>query len=164
MIAIKAEIDAVGAGTWPAGDNPLANAPHPAADVAADNWTHPYPRSIAGWPGGGTDRLGKYWPPVSRIDGAYGDRNVMCSCPPVDAFAEGSARQTLRAAEAPSVVSAPMPERAEDPTARRARPRGGTRPLALNVARSSWPRPADWSSPCWPSSRTSTICRRGGSA
>ena len=89
MLAIRDEIDAVGAGTWPAGDNPLANAPHPAADVAADEWTRPYPRSVAGWPGGATDRLGKYWPPVSRIDGAYGDRNVMCSCPPVDTFAEG---------------------------------------------------------------------------
>jgi glycine dehydrogenase len=88
MLAIRAEIDAVAAGTWPADDNPLCNAPHPAADVATDEWTHPYPRRIAGWPAGGTDRLGKYWAPVSRIDGAYGDRNVMCSCPPLDAFAE----------------------------------------------------------------------------
>ncbi len=88
MLAIRAEIEQVADGTWPGDDNPLRNAPHPAADVAADDWTHPYPRRLAGWPAGGVDRLGKYWGPVSRIDGAYGDRNVMCSCPPVDAFAD----------------------------------------------------------------------------
>jgi glycine dehydrogenase len=88
MLAIRAEIDQVGEGAWPADDNPLVNAPHPAADVAADEWTHPYPRQLAGWPAGGTNRLGKYWPPVSRIDGVYGDRNVMCSCPPLEAFAD----------------------------------------------------------------------------
>ncbi|MCU0310381.1 MAG: aminomethyl-transferring glycine dehydrogenase [Acidimicrobiales bacterium] len=88
MLSIRAEIDTVAAGTWPVDDNPLCNAPHPAADVGDDEWTHPYPRRVAGWPGGGADRLGKYWPPVSRIDGAYGDRNVMCSCPPVEAFAD----------------------------------------------------------------------------
>jgi glycine dehydrogenase len=88
MLAIRAEVDEVAAGRWPADDNPLRNAPHPAPDVAADEWSHPYSRTQAGWPAGGTERLGKYWPPVSRIDGAYGDRNVMCSCPPVEAFAD----------------------------------------------------------------------------
>jgi glycine dehydrogenase len=88
MLAIRAEIDAVAEGRWPADDNPLTNAPHTAADVADDEWAHPYPRRLAAWPAGGTNRLGKYWPPVSRIDGAYGDRNVMCSCPPVEAFAD----------------------------------------------------------------------------
>nr|WP_249419888.1 aminomethyl-transferring glycine dehydrogenase [Rhabdothermincola salaria] len=88
MLAIRAEIEQVASGAWPADDNPLLNAPHPAADVADDEWTHPYPRRLAGWPAGGTARLGKYWPPVSRIDGAYGDRNVVCSCPPVEAFAD----------------------------------------------------------------------------
>jgi glycine dehydrogenase len=86
MLAIRAEIDAVVAGRWPADDNPLVNAPHPAADVATDAWERPYPRDLAVWPAGPS--AGKYWPPVSRIDGAYGDRNVMCSCPPVSAFAE----------------------------------------------------------------------------
>ncbi len=86
MLAIRAEIDAVAAGRWPADDNPLVNAPHPAADVATDTWERPYPRDLAAFPAG-TGRA-KYWPPVSRIDGAYGDRNVVCSCPPVSAFAE----------------------------------------------------------------------------
>jgi glycine dehydrogenase len=86
MLAIRAEIDAVAAGRWPADDNPLVNAPHPASDVATDDWSRPYPRDLAVWPAGPT--TGKYWPPVSRIDGAYGDRNVVCSCPPVSAFAD----------------------------------------------------------------------------
>ncbi|NCY15976.1 MAG: glycine dehydrogenase (aminomethyl-transferring) [Actinobacteria bacterium] len=86
MLSIRAEIDLVADGTWPAQDNPLCNAPHTAADVATDSWDHAYSRDIAAWPAG-LDRS-KYWPPVSRIDGAYGDRNVMCSCPPVEAFVE----------------------------------------------------------------------------
>ncbi|MEV7328094.1 aminomethyl-transferring glycine dehydrogenase [Micromonospora sp. NPDC093244] len=85
MIAIRAEIDKVGAGEWPAGDNPLGNAPHTAAMVSGDEWPHPYPRSVGAYPGG-TDRAGKYWPPVRRIDGAYGDRNLVCSCPSPEAF------------------------------------------------------------------------------
>jgi glycine dehydrogenase len=85
MIAIKREIDQVAAGEWPAGDNPLANAPHTAAAVTADVWEHPYPRSVAGFPPG-VDRTAKYWPPVRRIDGAYGDRNLVCSCPAPEAF------------------------------------------------------------------------------
>ncbi|MBM0258677.1 aminomethyl-transferring glycine dehydrogenase [Micromonospora sp. 4G55] len=87
MIAIRAEIDKVGAGEWPAGDNPLANAPHTAAMVAGDSWSHPYPRSVGAYPAG-VDRAGKYWPPVRRIDGAYGDRNLVCSCPSPEAFEE----------------------------------------------------------------------------
>jgi glycine dehydrogenase len=86
MLAIRAEIDAVAAGRWPADDNPLVNAPHPAADVATETWEHAYPRDLAVWPAGTTGA--KYWPPVSRIDGAYGDRNVFCSCPPVSAFSD----------------------------------------------------------------------------
>ncbi|MEH1169561.1 aminomethyl-transferring glycine dehydrogenase [Micromonospora sp. CPCC 205539] len=85
MIAIRAEIDQVGSGQWPAGDNPLANAPHTAAMVSGDEWPHPYPRSVGAYPGG-VDRAGKYWPPVRRIDGAYGDRNLVCSCPSPEAF------------------------------------------------------------------------------
>jgi glycine dehydrogenase len=85
MIAIRAEIDRVGAGIWPKGDNPLANAPHTAPAVTADEWTHPYPRSLAAYPAG-VDRTAKYWPPVRRIDGAYGDRNLVCACPPPEAF------------------------------------------------------------------------------
>ncbi len=85
MIAIRAEIDDVAAGTWPADDNPLHNAPHTAEDVAADEWAHPYGRELAGFPVTSV-RSDKYWPPVSRIDGAFGDRNVMCSCPPLEAY------------------------------------------------------------------------------
>ncbi|GLW31114.1 aminomethyl-transferring glycine dehydrogenase [Actinoplanes regularis] len=85
MIAIKGEIDQVGAGVWPKDDNPLANAPHTASAVTADEWSHPYPRSVAGFPEG-VDRTAKYWPPVRRIDGAYGDRNLVCSCPSPEAF------------------------------------------------------------------------------
>ncbi|WP_405432680.1 aminomethyl-transferring glycine dehydrogenase [Micromonospora sp. NBC_00617] len=85
MIAIRAEIDQVGSGQWPAGDNPLANAPHTAAMVSGDEWPHAYPRSVGAYPAG-VDRAGKYWPPVRRVDGAYGDRNLVCSCPSPEAF------------------------------------------------------------------------------
>jgi glycine dehydrogenase len=86
MIAIRGEIDKVAAGDWPAGNNPLANAPHTAAMATGDDWPYPYPRSVAAYPTGDTE--GKYWSPVRRIDGAYGDRNLVCSCPPVEAFSE----------------------------------------------------------------------------
>jgi glycine dehydrogenase len=86
MIAIKAEIDAVAGGRWPANDNPLVNAPHTALSLTGE-WDHPYSRSEAVFPHG-VDPLAKYWPPVLRIDGAYGDRNLVCSCPPVEELAE----------------------------------------------------------------------------
>lgn len=86
MIAIRAEIDKVGSGEWPAEDNPLHNAPHTAACLLVDEWTHPYTREQAAYPLGKAFRP-KVWPPVRRIDGAYGDRNLVCSCPPVEAFA-----------------------------------------------------------------------------
>jgi glycine dehydrogenase len=84
MVAIRAEIDKVGAGEWSAGDNPLVNAPHTAAMVSGDAWEHPYPRSLAAYPAGATE--GKYWTPVRRVDGAYGDRNLVCACPAPEAF------------------------------------------------------------------------------
>ncbi|MET7707790.1 aminomethyl-transferring glycine dehydrogenase [Micromonospora sp. NPDC005413] len=85
MIAIRAEIEQVGSGQWSAEDNPLANAPHTASMVSGDEWPHPYPRSVGAYPAG-VDRAGKYWPPVRRVDGAYGDRNLVCSCPSPEAF------------------------------------------------------------------------------
>ncbi len=85
MIVIHDEAMRVKAGEWPADDNPLVNAPHPADDVIADDWPHAYSRQIAAHPGA-FDRANKYWPPVSRIDGAAGDRNLVCSCPPIDSF------------------------------------------------------------------------------
>ncbi|WP_425561265.1 aminomethyl-transferring glycine dehydrogenase [Microbacterium deminutum] len=86
MIAIKAEAVAVAAGQWPADDNPLVNAPHTASSVIEGEWTHPYSREIAVYPVHTLVRS-KYWPPVRRIDQAYGDRNLVCACPPIEAFA-----------------------------------------------------------------------------
>ena len=79
MIAIKGEIDAVRTGEWPADDNPLVHAPH-TADCLIGEWQHAYPARLAAFPVSGME-AGKYWPPVRRIDGAYGDRNLVCSCP-----------------------------------------------------------------------------------
>jgi glycine dehydrogenase len=86
MVAIRDEIRRVESGEWPADDNPLVHAPHTAEDVTADDWKHAYSREIAAFPVGGL-RHQKYWPPVGRIDGAYGDRNVQCACPPIEAYA-----------------------------------------------------------------------------
>ena len=86
MIAIRAEIDQVGSGAWPAEDNPLRNAPHTAECLLVEQWDHPYTREQAAYPLGKGFRP-KVWPSVRRIDGAYGDRNLVCSCPPVEAFA-----------------------------------------------------------------------------
>ncbi|WP_020379186.1 aminomethyl-transferring glycine dehydrogenase [Candidatus Microthrix parvicella] len=87
MVAIHAEIDQVVTGAWPAGDNPLVNAPHPSEDLLVDEWTHPYSRELAAYPLPEL-RRNKYWVPVSRIDGGYGDRNLVCSCPPIEVLAE----------------------------------------------------------------------------
>jgi glycine dehydrogenase len=86
MIAIKDEADAVAAGTWPADDNPLTNAPHTARSVIEGEWTHAYSREQAVYPLRSL-MAAKYWPPVRRIDNAYGDRNLVCACPPIEAFA-----------------------------------------------------------------------------
>ncbi|CAN5321870.1 aminomethyl-transferring glycine dehydrogenase [soil metagenome] len=87
MIAIKDEADAVAAGTWPADDNPLVHAPHTAQSVIEGEWGHAYSREQAVYPL--RTLIGhKYWPPVRRIDNAFGDRNLVCACPPVEAFAD----------------------------------------------------------------------------
>jgi glycine dehydrogenase len=87
MITIRDEIRRIEQGEWGVEDSPLRHAPHPAADVARDRWDRAYSRDVAAFP---ADPLqaDKYWPPVSRIDNAYGDRNVMCACPPVSEYAE----------------------------------------------------------------------------
>jgi glycine dehydrogenase len=85
MIAIRGEIARVEAGEWAVEDSPLRHAPHPAADVAVDGWDRPYPRDEGAFPDSAL-RYDKYWPPVSRIDNAYGDRNVVCACPPIEAY------------------------------------------------------------------------------
>ena len=84
MIAIRAEIEKVASGQWPADDNPLHNAPHTAAALGGE-WNHPYTRDEAVFPAG-VSAADKYWPPVRRIDGAFGDRNLVCSCPPMDEY------------------------------------------------------------------------------
>jgi glycine dehydrogenase len=85
MLAIRMEIQAVANGEWPLEDNPLVNAPHTAKTLVQD-WNHPYTREVAVFPVAGQHRT-KYWPPVRRIDAAFGDRNLVCSCPPIEAFA-----------------------------------------------------------------------------
>ena len=87
MIAIRAEIQAIADGTLDAEDNPLRNAPHTAAVVTADAWSHPYGREQAAWPAPWL-RARKFWPPVGRVDNAYGDRNLVCTCPSVEDFAD----------------------------------------------------------------------------
>jgi glycine dehydrogenase len=84
MIAIRGEIDEVGSGAVAAGDSVLRGAPHTAQALAGE-WDHPYDRTSAAFPEG-VDPTAKYWPPVRRIDGAYGDRHLVCSCPSPEAF------------------------------------------------------------------------------
>ncbi|WP_399094840.1 aminomethyl-transferring glycine dehydrogenase [Streptomyces sp. BBFR2] len=84
MIAIRAEIEKVGSGEWDKDDNPLRNAPH-TADALGGEWAHPYTREEAVFPAG-VVAAEKYWPPVRRIDGAFGDRNLVCSCPPLTEY------------------------------------------------------------------------------
>ena len=86
MIAIRHEIEQVGSGEYDRDDNPLKNAPHTAEMLIAGEWKHAYDRAAAAYPAPG-GRQGKYWPPVRRIDQAYGDRNLVCACPPPEAFA-----------------------------------------------------------------------------
>ncbi|WP_454042165.1 aminomethyl-transferring glycine dehydrogenase [Cellulosimicrobium sp. Marseille-Q8652] len=86
LVAIRGEIDAVASGRWSVEESPLRGAPHTAAALTADTWDKPYSRELAAYPVASL-RGGKYWPPVRRIDGARGDRNLVCSCPPLDAYA-----------------------------------------------------------------------------
>ncbi len=86
MIAIRGEIARVESGEYDRAVNPLRCAPHTAEAVTADTWDRPYGRAEAAYPLPSL-REGKYWPPVGRIDQAYGDRNLVCACPPPDAFA-----------------------------------------------------------------------------
>ena len=85
MIAIRAEIARVASSECDALDNPLKNAPHTAEMLIAGEWKHPYDTEEAAFPAG-LDRRAKYWPPVRRIDQAYGDRNLVCACPPPEAY------------------------------------------------------------------------------
>jgi len=86
MIAIRREIQAIIDGKADPKDNLLKNAPHTAAAVASDEWTHPYSREEAAFPLPFV-RTRKHWPSVGRIDNPYGDRNLICSCPPIEEYA-----------------------------------------------------------------------------
>ncbi|GAB7189347.1 aminomethyl-transferring glycine dehydrogenase [Kineococcus sp. NUM-3379] len=87
MLAIREEIRDVERGRWAVADSPLRHAPHTAASLVGE-WDHPYSRAEAVYPAGADPRR-KYWPPVRRIDGAAGDRQLVCSCPPLEDLAEG---------------------------------------------------------------------------
>jgi glycine dehydrogenase len=116
MVAIKAEIDEVAAGTWTAAESPLRGAPHTALSLTTDEWSQPYRREVAAFPLPSL-RAGKYWPPVRRIDGAAGDRHLVCSCPPIEAYIDvrhgddavspGSAMSAMSAV--PSTVDGSIP-------------------------------------------------------
>ncbi len=89
LISIRHEIARIESGEWPEDDNPLKNAPHTAEHVTADHWPHPYPRKIAAYPAPGMSNTGaKFWPAVGRIDNPYGDRHLICTCPPMESFGE----------------------------------------------------------------------------
>jgi glycine dehydrogenase len=90
MISIRAEIEQVEMGLADPEDNALRNAPHTALMVTGDDWSHPYSRQQAAFPALWT-REHKYWPPVRRVDNAYGDRNLVCACPPMEAYEEAAA-------------------------------------------------------------------------
>jgi glycine dehydrogenase len=90
LISIREEIREVEMGAADRADNPLKHAPHPLARVVNDDWSHAYAREKAAFPAPWT-RVHKFWPAVGRVESAYGDRNLVCSCPPTDAYAEVAA-------------------------------------------------------------------------
>ncbi|MCB0289706.1 MAG: glycine dehydrogenase (aminomethyl-transferring), partial [Calditrichaeota bacterium] len=87
MIAIYREIQEVANGSADPADNVLKNAPHTAEEALSDSWSHPYSREKAVYPLPYV-RANKFWPVVARVDNAYGDRNLICTCPPLEAYAE----------------------------------------------------------------------------
>jgi glycine dehydrogenase len=90
MIAIRREIKEIESGRFPVDESPLRRAPHTVHDLADDEWNRPYSRAEGCFPAG-TSRVDKYWSPVGRIDNAYGDRNLFCSCLPVEEYKEAAA-------------------------------------------------------------------------
>jgi glycine dehydrogenase len=85
MIAIRAEIAKVDTGEWPRDDNPLKHAPHTTQALLGHTWAHPYSREQAAYPVAALRRA-KYWPPVGRVDNVWGDRNLSCTCPPMNTY------------------------------------------------------------------------------
>ena len=95
MISIRAEVAEIEAGTADRADNVLKNAPHTLGRVTSDEWKHSYSREKAAFPASWT-RDFKFWPAVARVESAYGDRNLICSCPPTDAYAEAESLSTAQ--------------------------------------------------------------------
>ncbi len=89
MISIREEIRAVETGKYDKGDNPLKNSPHTAKEIMADTWQHTYSRQVAAFPLPFV-AASKYWPPVKRVDNVYGDRNLICTCAPLEAYADAA--------------------------------------------------------------------------
>jgi glycine dehydrogenase len=87
MISIRKEIQAIADGELDRDNNPLKHAPHTASVVMSDTWERPYSRKVAAFPAPWLSQH-KYWPTVSRVDNAYGDRNLMCTCPPLETWTE----------------------------------------------------------------------------
>jgi glycine dehydrogenase len=96
MIAIRAEITAIESGAKDAQDNVLKNAPHTAQMLMVTEWHHDYTREEASYPVASL-RANKYWPPVARVDNAYGDRNLVCSCPPMEDYVDDVAAESSAA-------------------------------------------------------------------
>lgn len=88
MLAIREEIDDIARGHYPEDNNPVRNAPHTLDDICDDTWDRPYSREKAAYPLPYLREGFKFWPTVNRIDQAYGDRNLVCVCPPIEAYAE----------------------------------------------------------------------------
>ena len=86
LIAIRAEADAIASGEVDAKDNVLTNAPHTIAEITANEWDHPYSREQAAYPLPYLREGLKFWPAVGRVDDGYGDRNFVCTCPPIEAY------------------------------------------------------------------------------
>jgi glycine dehydrogenase len=89
MIAIRREISEIESGRWTIEASPLRHAPHTVHDIADDNWARAYSRAEGCFPAG-TSRTDKYWSPVGRVDNVYGDRNLVCSCPPIEDYAQAA--------------------------------------------------------------------------
>jgi glycine dehydrogenase len=85
MLAIRAEIDDIGSGRIPLENSPLRNAPHTLDDLVSDKWDRPYPRETGAYPAPWI-RANKFWPTCGRVDNVYGDRNLVCTCPPLEAY------------------------------------------------------------------------------
>ena len=95
LLSIRKEIEGVTSGHLDKEDNVLVNAPHPIHEITSDDWTHPYKRSKAAYPIDYLTRTQKFWAVVARVDNAYGDRNLVCTCPPMESYMEQEEELTV---------------------------------------------------------------------